>query len=302
MYISVVIPTYNHADLLPRTLDAVCRQVAHECEIIVVDDGSTDNTADTVEHYAAQSPVTVRYLHQTNSGPARARNYGAAEAKGDWILFLDADDELLDGAFGKFRQASEENPQAALIIGGHISVYPDHAQTHLARPYSLDREQNFRDFLSKKHISISHGSALLHRRVVKHLNYPENLQNCEDLVLFAQIFALYDAVSFPDPVIRIHKYDTSRREDIDKKLREPVTEIVNALFNPKILSPSLMRMEREFHSRRYLSIFRACFRGKRYMEAQKMYHRALAIYPFHLFRLGYLGKYLRMQTKRLLRS
>jgi hypothetical protein len=88
MNLSVVIPTYNRADLLPETLEAVLAQTLKPAEIIVVDDGSTDGTTDLLDHYA---PV-VRAIRIENSGDMVARNTGLRAATSDLVAFCDSDD------------------------------------------------------------------------------------------------------------------------------------------------------------------------------------------------------------------
>jgi glycosyltransferase involved in cell wall biosynthesis len=86
--ISVIIPAYNAADCISRALDTVLQQTLSACEVIVVDDGSTDNTSEVVRKY----PEPVRLVATKNQGPGCARNTGAQIARGDWFAFLDADD------------------------------------------------------------------------------------------------------------------------------------------------------------------------------------------------------------------
>lgn len=93
--ISVIIPTHNRAEFLMDVLESVYCQTRKPFEIIVVDDGSTDNTREAV----SKSFKDVDYIHQKNSGPAAARNAGIARARGDVIVFLDDDDLLLPKAF-----------------------------------------------------------------------------------------------------------------------------------------------------------------------------------------------------------
>jgi glycosyltransferase involved in cell wall biosynthesis len=89
--ISVVIPAFNAGGFIRRAIDSVLSQTYLDYEIIVVDDGSTDNTAEVVKSYSSK----VRYIYQKNAGDGPARNTGIAAAKGDWIAFLDHDDEWL---------------------------------------------------------------------------------------------------------------------------------------------------------------------------------------------------------------
>jgi len=94
--VSAVIPTYNSRSVLGHALDSICAQTHPVREVIVVDDGSTDGTAEFVREYrdacTGRAGPQVRYLHRTNAGPAAARNAGAAIARGEWLAFLDADD------------------------------------------------------------------------------------------------------------------------------------------------------------------------------------------------------------------
>ena len=89
--VSVVIPAYNAADHIARALDSVLAQTHRPDEIIVVDDGSTDNTAAVVKRYGP----AVRYIRQENAGASAARNTAIKAAASDWIAFLDCDDEWL---------------------------------------------------------------------------------------------------------------------------------------------------------------------------------------------------------------
>ena len=90
--VSVVIPAYNHARFVGDALESVLRQTVRDWEMIVIDDGSTDGTADIVQRY---KDPRLRLLRQPNSGAHAALNRGIAEAKGSWISFLNSDDRFL---------------------------------------------------------------------------------------------------------------------------------------------------------------------------------------------------------------
>lgn len=106
--ISVIIPTYNHASSLAHTIDSVLAQKDVELEIIVVNDGSTDNTRDLLATYGNR--ITV--IHQENKGRNAARNRGYQEAKGGQLIFLDADADLEPDAFSKLSQALHDSDAA----------------------------------------------------------------------------------------------------------------------------------------------------------------------------------------------
>ena len=91
MKISVIIPTYNRYEFLKRALNSVYAQTFLPSEVIVVDDGSTDNTS----HIQLDFPK-IKYIYQKNSGVSSARNTGIKNATSDWIAFLDSDDTWLE--------------------------------------------------------------------------------------------------------------------------------------------------------------------------------------------------------------
>ncbi|MGC2183809.1 MAG: glycosyltransferase family A protein [Terriglobales bacterium] len=111
--VSVIIPAFNAASFLPHAVASIDRQGYYPLEIIVVDDGSTDNTAEV----ARSLPSISRYLHQQNQGPSAARNLGLRHAGGEFIAFLDADDQWppgkLDLQVGRLRA----EPQLDIVLG-----------------------------------------------------------------------------------------------------------------------------------------------------------------------------------------
>ncbi|MFH1782835.1 MAG: glycosyltransferase family A protein [Candidatus Omnitrophota bacterium] len=90
--ISVIIPTYNRSILLKRAIESVLDQAYKDLELLIIDDGSTDNTREYVESQATSHRPQVRYFYQTNKGPSSARNLGIKKAQGSLIAFLDSDD------------------------------------------------------------------------------------------------------------------------------------------------------------------------------------------------------------------
>ena len=91
-FLSIIIPLYNKQNYILKTVNSVLSQDFDDYEIIVVDDGSTDNSVKVVESI---TDIHIRLFRKENGGPSSARNYGARMAKGEWILFLDADDKLV---------------------------------------------------------------------------------------------------------------------------------------------------------------------------------------------------------------
>jgi glycosyltransferase involved in cell wall biosynthesis len=102
---TVIIPTYNRADLLPRAIRSVLGQTLEDFELIVVDDGSTDDTRVVVEQF---NDPRIHYVYQDNRGVSAARNAGANEAHGRYLTFLDSDDEALPKWLERFAEMLQE--------------------------------------------------------------------------------------------------------------------------------------------------------------------------------------------------
>jgi glycosyltransferase involved in cell wall biosynthesis len=128
-FFSIVLCTYNRAPLLPRALRSVLAQTEHDWELIVVDDGSTDETPSVVQNYAA-ADGRIRYTRHDNVGLARSRNVGLGLARGLFVTFLDSDDEYLPGHLASRRRMLLDNPDVTFIHGG-IEVIGD--------PYVIDK-------------------------------------------------------------------------------------------------------------------------------------------------------------------
>jgi glycosyltransferase involved in cell wall biosynthesis len=117
--VSVVIPCYNQAHFLAEALESVLGQSYGRIEILVVDDGSTDNTRQVTKRYPE-----VHYFRQANQGAATARNAGFAKSRGELLVFLDADDRLLVGAVEAGVQALREDRASACTIGACRDIGP----------------------------------------------------------------------------------------------------------------------------------------------------------------------------------
>ena len=116
--VSIVIPTYNRSMMVRRAIDSVLAQTFQDFEILVVDDGSTDDTRDALAAY----PESVRYVPQANQGPAAARNHGMRLARGDYIGFLDSDDLYLPHNLEAHLRQFQANPAAGLVYSGGAIV------------------------------------------------------------------------------------------------------------------------------------------------------------------------------------
>jgi glycosyltransferase involved in cell wall biosynthesis len=120
--VSVVIPCYNQAHFLSEAIESVLCQGYTNVEVVVVDDGSTDNASEVASRYERAG---VRLIRQENRGVSAARNRGLDETQGEYVVFLDSDDRLLPGALEVGVKDLEAHPACALVFGRHMLIETD---------------------------------------------------------------------------------------------------------------------------------------------------------------------------------
>lgn len=289
---SIVIPCCNYAATLPRAVGSVLEQDGNDLEVIIVDDGSTDDSLQIARSWAARHPQRVRVLSRDNAGPGAARNHGARVARGEWLLFLDADDVLVPGALARYRDAIHRCPSARIVVSGNL-LYRDGtaAGAREAAAPSPDPVANFTAFLRRELCECNGAAILLHRSILERLSYPENVRTGEDVVLFGQALSLFPCTAAPGHAVEIHRHGASLRNDAGA-LETARGVLMDLLFDPSVLPEAAMRLRRETESDWHLTVSRALYRHGEYRQAASEYRRAVGLYPLHLLRGTSLRRYL----------
>jgi glycosyltransferase involved in cell wall biosynthesis len=196
MNISVVIPTYNRKHTLPRAIASVLNQTLQPTEIIMVDDGSTDGTADWIqETYPRINPI-----RQSNKGVSAARNIGIKYAKCDWIALLDSDDEWLPDKLERQVEAFNQNPGIKLCHTEEIWI------RNGVRVNQKKKHQKYGGHIFEKCLDmcrISPSSAIFHQSLLDDVGYfDEAFSVCEDYDLWLRITAEYPVLFLDEPLIK----------------------------------------------------------------------------------------------------
>lgn len=185
MNITVIIPTYNRYKVLKRALACVFSQSYPPSEVIVVDDGSTDNTAQITIDYP-----TVKYLYQNNNGVSSARNLGIQNAKSDWVAFLDSDDEWRHDKLAQQVKFHQENPNILMSYTDEI-WFRNGVNVKIPKKFQKIGEDVFLENL--EYCNIAPSSALIHKSIFEDVGvFDESLEVCEDYDLWLRILLKYD--------------------------------------------------------------------------------------------------------------
>jgi glycosyltransferase involved in cell wall biosynthesis len=179
--ISIIIPAFNVQDYLPDAIESCLDQNVHG-EIIVVDDGSTDNTLAIAKKYEADRPDVIRVIHQVNKGLSSARNTGIMNAKYDWCLFLDADDMLADWGLEKIIYTIQENPDVD-IVSGSLKTFGTSNQTII-----LQADPKLEDFRTGNRIGSSSAVRTSALKAVGGFS-PRMVEGYEDLHLWCDLLS-----------------------------------------------------------------------------------------------------------------
>lgn len=179
--ISVIIPLYNKDIIIRDTVSSVLSQSFQDFELIIVNDGSTDGSMDVVKSI---QDGRIFVVEQKNGGPGKARNTGVANSHGDWILFLDADDELAEGALGHLWNTTITHPNANIIDGSFIVRSKDSERPFILKDKAV--QNNYKEFFYRSTLP-STGHTLFKSELVKKYPYNINIRRYEDVELIMRI-------------------------------------------------------------------------------------------------------------------
>jgi GT2 family glycosyltransferase len=207
--VSVIIACYNGEAYLQDAIESAVAQSHPAVEIIVVDDGSTDGSSGIAEKFP------VRYLHQENRGLTESRNLGIAASRGDYVVFLDADDRLRPEAIETGLRVMAEHPDCAMTVGDHLFVSSDGSYLAASRKPCL-QSAHYEELLQCNFIEMI--SSVLFRRsvLVKTGGFDTTLRVAEDYELYLRIARAYPVCCHPAVIAeyRLHPTNTSRNSEL----------------------------------------------------------------------------------------
>lgn len=267
--VSVVIPLYNKEDYILTTLNSILMQEVPDIEIIIVNDGSTDAG---VEKISGIQDTRIRIVNQANAGVSAARNRGIREAKGRWIYFIDADDTMVEGSFGKCLMILNTLNPDVLLTGFSRS---DSDGKSAVRQYVKEGSVSnaFRDICLNR-IKIRTGSIFVKREIAKTYEFDTALSRWEDHKAFYEWIDRSHSTYYADIVLMNYKVEASSLSHVNQDLyqRDYIFNIDfkgKGLWHRCVLGHLIYRGYREYPGHRDI------LKGK-----YNVFERIYAIVPF----------------------
>lgn len=294
--VSVVIPAYNAMRYLPQTVRSVLEQTFKDFELLIVDDGSTDDFCDWAGRL---SDKRIRVLQQKNLGAGAARNAGLLKARGRYVAFLDADDIWLPTKLEKQVADLEARPEVGLT---HTSISYIDAQGNKFRKdlKAHGRGDVWRHIVSFNPYYLVHcGSTPLIRRecfdVVGTFN--TELKFSQDWEMWIRIARRYDFSVIQEPLVLYRRHGQNMSKSYVSALSS-FHKIIESTFSAA--EPSYAHLKRQAYGRTYLLIAWRAYRAKDYQAAYTLQLQSLKAFPKLLFVKNSIHLSLRLTAHKLM--
>ena len=284
--VSVIIPTHNRAELLKETIKSVLDQTYQNFELLIIDNGSTDNTKEVVESFKDKR---IKYFWQENSGgPSSPRNRGLKIAKGDYIAFLDSDDLWDKKKLEKQIEILNENEDLIVWNEGAIINQEGHSIGKNFTEVEGASKKNksghiFKQLITGNFILLS--SIIFKKDNLRNLKFNERMNINEDYLFMINLARHYKFYFINEPLVRYRVHYTNILKRNVKETIESEIIIKSYLLNKyKKILPK--------HIKRYLILFiiTICFREHENKRARPYIYEGFRIDPFNLLNFWYLAK------------
>ena len=210
--VSVIVPVYNRAAAVRAAAASVLGQTYRDFELILVDDGSTDGSGAVADELAAAHPSLARAVHQPNAGAAAARNRGIALSRGEYICFLDSDDEWLPEKLAVQVESMDRHPEVALSYVWALIV--DSQGSTLGQMASKAGRNTYRKLFYLNPIAPTSGT-MVRAGVLREVGvFDTDLRTREDLDLWLRIAARFGVAEVPKILVRWRSGEGSLSRDL----------------------------------------------------------------------------------------
>jgi len=238
MKFSVIIPLYNKAPYVKKALETVCAQTYRDYEIIVINDGSTDNSAIIAEEYLnGVEGISYKILSQQNAGVSAARNNGVAQATGEYLAFLDADDWWEPTYLERMAQLITDYPEAGLYACNYVYYKP--GKTHVALNIPTGYINYPKAYYESGAMPVTSITAIMPRVVFDEMGgFPVGIKLGEDFLLWAKT-AMHYPVAFCEEPLAYYNNDVPVNLRATRNLHAPEHHM---LFRLELIGDEVIRL------------------------------------------------------------
>lgn len=203
--LSITMPVYNVEKYLKKAIDSVLQQTYQDWELILVDDGSTDNSGRICDDYCRQDQ-RIHVIHKLNGGLVSARECAIKEAKGEYVCFLDSDDWVEPDMYEQMIAALEKTG-ADLCVGGYVHDYGTYCQNHFQQTagFVMTREEFYINFLQYEHFGWELADKVYKTRIIKQTHVDDKILCGEDLARNWQVGNMIQQAVYI-PLYKYHYY------------------------------------------------------------------------------------------------
>jgi len=279
--VSVIIPCFNSEKWIKFTLESVYQQSYKNIEIILIDDGSTDNTKSIIKNYYKD----IKYIFKKNEGPAAARNVGLKIATGEYIAFLDSDDLWDHQKIKKQVDYLDNHGEIALVFNNVKVINEENEIQYITnKKVPMNKKKLIRDLYLGK-IGMNTPTIMIRRSVFDEVNgFDESLKRREDHYLMIEIAAKFQVIFMEDSLtsVRVNSKSISRTTKPDELL-----ELYSPFLKKTVDNfPFLKKYQNTAYSRIYNSISRGYWKLGNNKDALKYIMESIRLRP--LFPLNYV--------------
>lgn len=287
--VSVIIPTYNYACYVIKAIQSCFEQTYDKIEVIVVDDGSTDETSTVLAEFGKN----IKVIYQDNQGVSVARNTGLKHVEGDFITFLDADDYFTKDSIEVRINILLKTPDVGIVVSDKYIQRPGQQDLSYNPNFRKDKisDKFYKDLLLKK-LPFATGAALIRAELAKQFQFPVNITHGEDIAYFVKIFFAAKGYYLAKPTTVTFRHPGSSRYNFDK-IKKQEMALVQTIFNDPYFHGALEPLRKEFTANRFLSFARTLYLAGDKKTARKYYLSAINTKPAKLLKLRYLTKFIR---------
>lgn len=271
--VSVIIPAYNQGHYLGKAIQSVLDQTYPAFEVLVVDDGSTDDTAVVTRKF---TDPRVRYIYKDNGGLSSARNTGVRNSKGDYLTYLDSDDLFLPAKLSLLVDALQANPSAGFAAGQAIPI--DENEQPVSAIFDTPIPEDTRQLVLGNPLHV--GSVMLRRDWQERAgDFDESLRSYEDWDMWLRLARLSCSMVYVHQPVSLYRFHTAQMTRIGRQMTTATFAVLDKLYSDPQLPEEWLELKDLAYSNANLRAMAQAYFGEDFRLGQEYLCAAVHLNP-----------------------